>query len=161
MLFNSCGSFSRSYISPVGECKTPVSLLDLAHTIPDHFGVAFDGRSSHQPLHDVITAEEQPDRAILSQYHAAGAVSGANMYKKGHWKLNFYVDFPPELFDLQNDPEHADTLANLEAKLRAILDPEAVDKIAFADHADLIEYHGGRDAALALGAPGATPPPKV
>ena len=156
---------------PVGECKTPVSLLDLAHTIPDHFGVAFDGRAAHQPLHDVIAAEEQPDRPILSQYHAAGAVSGAYMYKKGRWKLNYYVDFPPELFDLQNDPkehfdlandpEHADTLANLEVELRAILDPEAVDKIAFADQADLIEFHGGRDAALALGAPGATPPPKV
>ena len=114
---------------------------------------------------------EQPDRAILSQYHAAGAVSGAYMYKKGRWKLNYYVDFPPELFDLQNDqkehfdlandPEHADTLANLEAELRAILDPEAVEKIAFADQADLIEYHSGRDAALALSAPGATPPPKV
>ena len=55
----------------------------------------------------------------------------------------------------------ADTLANLETELRAILDPDAVDKIAFADQADLIEFHGGRDAALALGAPGATPPPKV
>ena len=74
---------------PVGECKTPVSLLDLAYTIPDHFGVAFDGRSSHQPLHDVIAAMEQPDRPILSQYHAAGAVSGAYMYKKGRWKLNY------------------------------------------------------------------------
>ena len=62
---------------------------------------------------------------------------------------------------MANDPEHADTLADLEAELRAILDPVAVDKIAFADQADLIEYHGGRDAALALGAPGATPPPKV
>jgi choline-sulfatase len=122
-------------------------------------------------LHDVIKAVEQPDRPILSQYHAAGAVSGAYMYKKGRWKLNYYVDFPPELFDLQNDPkehfdlandpEHADTLANLEAELRAILDPEAIDKFAFADQADLIEFHGGRDAALALGAPGATPLPKV
>ena len=93
------------------------------------------------------------------------------MYKKGRWKLNYYVDFPPELFDLQNDPkehfdlandpEHSDALANLEAELRAILYPEAIDQFAFADQADLIEYHGGRDAALALGAPEATPPPKV
>ena len=68
---------------------------------------------------------------------------------------------PKEHFDLANDPEHADTVASLKAELRAILDPEAIDKIAFADQADLIEFHGGRDAALALGAPGATPPPKV
>ena len=60
---------------------------------------------------------------------------------------------PKEHFDLANDPEHADTLASLEAELRAILDPESVDRIAFADQADLIEFHGGRDAALALGAP--------
>ena len=68
---------------------------------------------------------------------------------------------PKEHFDLANHPEHAIKLASLEAELRAILDPETVDEIAFADQADLIEFHGGRDAALALGAPGATPPPQV
>jgi len=42
---------------------------------------------------------------------------------------------PKKHFDLANDPEHSDTLANLEAELHAILDPEAIEKIAFADQA--------------------------
>jgi choline-sulfatase len=41
------------------------------------------------------------------------------------------------------------------------LDPAATDAQAFADQAALIDSYGGRDAALKLGAPGATPPPSV
>ena len=93
------------------------------------------------------------------------------MLRKGRWKLNHYIGFPPELFDLQNDPEeltdlaadpaHADTLAVMQAQLRAQLDPEAANAQAFADQAALIEHYGGREKALKLGAPAATPPPKV
>ncbi|MEX0339238.1 MAG: sulfatase-like hydrolase/transferase [Arenibacterium sp.] len=154
---------------PVGTCNTPVSLLDVAATIPDHFGIDFasDGRS----LHDIAEAPEDKDRPILSQYHAAGAVSGAFMLRQGRWKLNWYVGFPPELFDLVIDPEeendlapdpaYSDVLAQLETTLRAQVDLEAADAQAFADQAALIEGHGGREQALKLGAPGATPPPKL
>ena len=152
-----------------GTCDTPVSLLDISATIPAHFGVVFsgDGRS----LTDIAAGPVDPERPILSEYHAAGAVSGAFMLRKGRWKLNYYVGFLPELFDLQadpeeltdlaKDPEHAETLAMLEAELRRQLDPEAVDAQAFADQAAMIEAYGGREAALKLGAPGATPPPEV
>ena len=49
----------------------------------------------------------------------------------------------------------------MEAELRRICDPEAVDAQAFADQAALIERLGGREAALKLGAAGATPAPEV
>ena len=65
------------------------------------------------------------------------------------------------LTDLAGDPAYAAKLAEMEAALRDILDPEAVDAQAFADQAALIERLGGRDAALKLGAPGATPPPEA
>lgn len=148
---------------------TPVSLLDVSATITDHFGAGEmlgEGRSLY-----ALAQEDTPNRIQFSEYHAAGAVSGGFMLRKGRWKLNYYVGFSPELFDLQSDPEeltdladdpeHAETLAKLEAELRAICDPEEVDARAFADQAALIERHGGREAALKLGAPGATPPPKV
>ncbi|MEX0337804.1 MAG: sulfatase-like hydrolase/transferase, partial [Arenibacterium sp.] len=154
---------------PVGTCDTPVSLLDLSATIPDHFDVAFegDGRS----LFAISSEPTDKSRPILSQYHAAGAVSGAFMLRKDCWKLNWYVGFPPELFDLDKDPEeltdlardpeHAKVLSKMESELRKHVDPEAADRQAFADQADLIAHYGGREAALKLGAPAATPPPEV
>jgi choline-sulfatase len=91
------------------------------------------------------------------------------MLRQGRWKLIHYVGFAPELFDLATDPEEATNrsadapgvLAAMMAELAAICDPEATNAQAFADQATLIERYGGRDAALRLGAPGATPPPAV
>ena len=150
-------------------CSTPVSLLDLAATIPAHFDADFDCDGT--PLDEIAAQPTDPDRPILSQYHAAGAVSGAYMLRRGRWKLNHYVGFDPELFDLEDDPEelvnlatspdHRTVLQDMKDALGAILDPDATDRQAFADQAALIERHGGREAALKLGAPGATPPPKV
>ncbi|MEO3480410.1 sulfatase-like hydrolase/transferase [Phaeobacter sp. CAU 1743] len=152
-----------------GTCDTPVSLLDISATVPDHFGLSFNGDGAS--LHAIATSDDDPGRPILSEYHAAGAVSGAFMLRKERWKLNYYVGFPSELFDMRGDPEeltdlagdpaYAAKLAEMEAALRDILDPEAVDAQAFADQAALIERLGGRDAALKLGAPGATPPPEA
>ena len=152
-----------------GVCNTPVSLLDISATIPAHFGAEFQGDGV--PLTDIAANPDDPDRPILSEYHAAGAVSGAFMLRKGRFKLNWYIGFPPELFDLVDDPEelkdlasdpaYADTLADMETELRKLVDPEAADAQAFADQADMIARYGGRQKALKLGAPAATPPPKV
>lgn len=150
-----------------GVCRTPVSLLDLSATIAAHFGASIGGPG--RDLAAIAGAPEDPARPVFSEYHAAGAVSGGYMLRKGRWKLHHYVGFPPELFDLQDDPEechdlagdpaHAATLAAMEAALRAVCDPDAVNAQAFADQAALVARHGGREAALKLGAPGATPPP--
>ena len=154
-----------------GVCGTPVSLVDLSHTIAAHFGTAIDGEPMARPLPEIAAAPPEPDRIAFSEYHAAGAVSGAFMLRRGRWKYHRYVGFPSELFDLDSDPEeltdlaadpaYATVLDRMEAALRTICDPEAVDALAFADQAALVERHGGREAALALGAPGATPPPKI
>ena len=90
--------------------------------------------------------------------------------RKGRWKLIHYVGFPPELFDIEADPEEAvnraadpafaQTLAEMQAALRAICDPEAVDAQAFADQDAMIESYGGPEIAASIGAPSSTPPPK-
>lgn len=156
---------------PTGVCETPVSLVDLSATIASHFGACIDAAPGIRPLPDIISGPADPERVIFSEYHAAGAVSGAFMIRKGRWKCNFYIGFEPELFDLESDPEEttnlasepalAEILAMMDRELRAICDPEAMDARAFADQAKLIESHGGREAALKLGAPGATPPPAI
>ncbi len=152
-------------------CETPVSLLDLSATIPDHFGVDCSNDGPGKPLTQIAAKPTDPDRVVFSEYHAVGAVSGAFMLRKGRWKLIHYVGFDPELFDLQSDPEevrnltsdpvHAETLAALTAELSSICDPAATDALAHADQAAMVERYGGRAAALKLGAPAATPPPKV
>ena len=153
-----------------GVCATPVSLLDAAATIAAHFGAPLNTAEGVKDLRQVLREPEQPDRIVFSEYHAAGAVSGAFMLRKGRWKLIHYVGFDDELFDLQDDPDElvnraqdpdcAAVRADLRTELRRICDPDAVNAQAFADQAALIARHGGREAALMLGAPGATPPPK-
>lgn len=153
-----------------GTCDTPVSLLDISATIADHFGAELDGAAGIKPLQH-IASHSDPERIVFSEYHAAGAVSGCFMLRKGQWKLIHYVGYEDELFDLELDPEEttnragdpnaAVILAELHAELRRICDPAKTDAQAFADQAAMIEGYGGRDAAFALGAPGATPPPKA
>ena len=154
-----------------GVCSTPVSLIDLSATIADHFGGAWPEGRPGTPLRSIDAAGHDPDRAVFSEYHAAGSVSGAFMIRTARWKYIHYVGFEPELFDLEADPEetvnlagtaeHAGVQASLDARLREICDPEAVDLQAFEDQALLIESHGGREAAIGIGAPGATPAPTV
>ena len=121
------------------------------------------------PLNEIAAQDYDPERVVFSEYHAAGAVSGAFMVRKGRWKLITYIGFEDELFDLENDPEETKNVAlqaefaevrqMMRGELQKICDPVAVDQQAFADQAALIAGYGGRDAALTLGAPGATPPP--
>lgn len=156
---------------PVGVCGTPVSLVDLSLGIADHFGTTIDAAPGARPLAEVACAPDDPERPVFSEYHAAGAVSGAFMLRKGRWKYHHYEGFLPELFDLETDPGEetnlagkpafAEVQAEMEAALRRICTPEAVDAQAFADQAALVARHGGRAAALKLGAPGATPPPEL
>ena len=75
----------------------------------------------------------------------------------------------PQLFDLEADPhetrdlglerEHVSILAEMEAELRKVVDPEAVDARAFADQERMIARHGGIEAIMARGDFGYTPAP--
>ncbi len=158
--------------APQGKCATAVDLLDLYPTILRQAGVPAnedDNRRPGRDLHAIATEPYDPDRVAFSEYHAAGSNSAGFMLRKGRWKLHHYVGHPPELFDLETDPEerndlagqadHAETLARMETELRRICDPEAVDAQARADQAAMINRLGGREAAAKLGAAGATPVP--
>ncbi|MXY34056.1 MAG: sulfatase-like hydrolase/transferase [Boseongicola sp. SB0664_bin_43] len=155
---------------PRGTCDTPVSLLDLSRTVAEHFGCEIDAAAGTESLAAIAARPAETERAVFSEYHAVGSVSGGFMLRRGRWKLNCYVGFEPELFDLEADPEeltdlapdpgHSETLSELETELRAVCDLEEVNARAFADQDELIARHGGREAALGLGAPGATPPPE-
>jgi choline-sulfatase len=153
-------------------CKTPVSLVDLAPTIMDAVGedpYAWADGLPGRSLFDIGEKPDDPARTVFSEYHAFGSPSAAFMLRNGRYKYNAYVGYAPELFDLDgdpgeernlaSDPKLAVVVAGLEAQLRAMLDPEAIDARAKADQAALIERFGGPEKACNVGAPGATPAP--
>ena len=83
------------------------------------------------------------------------------MLRRGRYKYVFYVGYPPQLFDLETDPdeihdlipagEHGEMAADLEKQLRGLLDLEAVDAQAKADQLTLVQRHGGREQVLQRG----------
>ena len=159
-----------------GVCETPVSLIDLSVTILDSLGLDpsrelpdANGRS----LFDIAAAPAEPGRAVFSEYHAVGSNTAAFMLRRGRWKYHHYVRYAPELFDLETDPEemknlaqyesHAGIVAKMGRELRAICDPDAVDRQAKRDQAALIERLGGMKAVFEMGkaAASGTPAPKI
>ena len=154
-------------------CRTPVSLVDVAPTIMDAVGedpYAWSKDLPGRSLLEIGNAPDDPARTVFSEYHAFASPSAAFMLRNGRFKYNYYVGYPPELFDLAADPGEernlarrpASTLgscAQFETQLRAMLDPEATDARAKADQAALIARFGGPEKACNVGAPGATPAP--
>jgi choline-sulfatase len=149
--------------------RTPATLADVGPTLLEWMGVEVP---AEWPGRSLLSLAREPDdarRVAFSEYHAAGAASGAYMIRQGRWKLIHYVGMAPELFDLENDPQelhdlaaspaHQSVIAQLGAELRKQVDPEAQDRQAKADQRALLDAHGGRDAVVARGGFGATPAP--
>lgn len=156
---------------PAGNlAHTPVTLVDLYPTILGAFGVAPAQDLPGRSLIDIASSPYDSERVAFSEYHAIGATSGAFMVRWNRWKYHHYEGYVPELFDLENDPEetvnlasdasHIATVARSQKVLRDICDPMAVDRAAKRDQAALVARFGGRERALTMGAPGATPVPK-
>jgi len=151
------------------QCATPVSHVDLFPFFLEAVGVPAP-RGDHPGVSPLaLVAGIQPDRPVLSEYHAIGSTGGITMLRKGRWKYVHFVRYPPQLFDLQDDPEelvdlagdpaHRATLAAMKAELRRHLDPKEVDARAKQRQGELLARAGGREAALARGDLNYTPAP--
>ena len=149
---------------------TPVSLVDLHPTFLEGLGEQPEP-GEHRPGRSLfqLARHEEADRVVFSEYHAVGATAGIYMVRKGRWKYVHYVGHRPQLFDLDADPQEAHDLgtipdhvavrAELEAELRNIVDPDAVNARAFADQERKIAAHGGPEAIRQRGDFGYTPAP--
>src|SRR5205823_720096 len=154
-----------------GVVDTPASHIDCAPTIMEAVGAPdrVGGRELLGASLFALANGAMPPRPVVSEYHAIGSIAGAYMLRFGRYKYCHYVAYRPQLFDLDVDPEeltdlagdprHAAIVAEGERRLRAVLDPEAVDARAKARQAELLASFGGRKAALARGDLGFTPAP--
>jgi len=157
---------------PTGNvCATPVSLVDAFPTFIQALGARPDPQDARLPGHSLLDIAQGyvPQRTILSEYHAAGALCGSYMIRHGSYKYIHYVGLPPMLFDLGADPyERVDlgrdpgyqrVIAECETSLRKVLDPEAVDRVARTDQLAYIAKYGGKEAILKRGTFRYSPPP--
>ena len=83
------------------------------------------------------------------------------MIREDRYKFIYYVNQEPQLFDLKEDPEEINDLANnpdyddilsdLEKELRTFVNPIEIDKLAKKDQEEMIEAHGGKESILEEG----------
>ncbi|MGH8165748.1 MAG: sulfatase/phosphatase domain-containing protein, partial [Woeseiaceae bacterium] len=147
----------------------PVTLADGAATILDAVGLGDQIIPGYRSVRSIATEPDDTDRVAFSQYHANGADTAVFMIRKGRYKYIHYVEYAPELFDEEADPEeehnlaldaaYGAVLAEFEAELSARVDPVAVNAAAQASQAALVEASGGRAAVLAKGSFQGTPAP--
>jgi choline-sulfatase len=98
-----------------------------------------------------------------------GSTTAAFAIRHGDFKYIHYVKYEPQLFDLARDPDetadlaadprYAPVRAECEAKLRKLLSPEEVDARAKRRQAEQLARYGGREAVIARGDLGFSPPP--
>lgn len=155
-------------IAPGSVVKQITSHVDLFPTVLESTGVALSDADGDLPGISLWPAirEAETDRVGFAEYHAAASKSGMFMLRDGDWKLIYHVGMPAQLFDLASDPREQVDLgpdhpkaSELEARLRTICDPEAVDARAKADQRAWIEHWGGMEAVMAEGSLVYTPPP--
>jgi choline-sulfatase len=154
-------------------CATPVSLVDGFQTFISALGAEPHADDAGLPGHSLLDIAQGyvPARTILSEYHAAGAMTGSYMIRHRQYKYIHYVGLPPMLFDLDadpnekhdlgRDPKYGHVVAECEARLRSIVDPDGADAQARADQRAQIAKHGGVEAILKSGTFRYSPPPGV
>lgn len=137
--------------------EQPASLIDLYPTLLDVAGVTRDELDRSLPGTSLRTlaVAEVSDRPVLSEYHDGGSITGMFMLRQGDWKFVSYPGYPPQLFNLRQDPHEkrdlgalratARTRDELEATLRMLVDPDKANQRAFASQEARISELGGRE----------------
>lgn len=137
---------------------TNVSLIDIYPTILDIAGVSGkdDGHKRQGiSLLKLAKDQEEPDRAVHSEFHASASYTGGFMVRYQQYKYIYYVGYPPQLFDLEkdpkelvdliNDPDYRDIAAMMHDQLLKMGDPDEINATCRSDQEDRLNLHGGRE----------------
>lgn len=122
--------------TPGRRVTTPVTSLDLQAMLFRATGARRPEAWRGRPLQEIPV--DDPTRPAFATYHGHNTRGGAFMLRLGDWKLLHNAAAPHQLFNLHQDPEELmnvwpdrpDVVADLETELRAICDPEAVERDA-------------------------------
>ncbi|MDB5774060.1 MAG: Choline-sulfatase [Herbaspirillum sp.] len=157
---------------PVGKVvDTPTSHVDVYPFILEAVGEAEPGLMKGFPgvSLNALADGAKPERNVLVEYHGMGSTTGAFMIRHEQYKYVFYVNYPPQLFDLKADPEeltdlagdpaYAKVLKDCHRHLTAMCDPVEVDARVKLRQGELLAANGGRDAVIERGDLGYSPPP--
>jgi len=147
------------------------SHIDLFPTIVEALGAGLAQVDEDLPgisLWPAIQGREE-HRAAFTEFHALGSRNGSFALRDGKYKFIYHVGMPNQLFDVEEDPaDECDLLlaapdhpmaATLEAKLRAIVDPEEADAQAKADQLANADNFGGLEGVRKAGVFAASPIP--
>ncbi|MFH1023262.1 MAG: sulfatase/phosphatase domain-containing protein, partial [Planctomycetota bacterium] len=119
-----------------------VSLVDIYPTLMDLAELphpeGLDGRSL---LPQISGEDVQTPNDVLCQYHGDSMNTGAFLLRRDDWKYIAYMGYPPQLFNLRDDPGELVDLAAIrpeiaramDKRLREIVDCEAADARAKAN----------------------------
>jgi choline-sulfatase len=141
---------------PAGRVvRTNAMLVDLYPTLLEMVGAAPSGADADLPGRSLVALAREPDadRQAFSEYHAIFSRRGTFMLRLGRWKYVHHVDGPPELFDLDTDPDelldlaldpgHDNVRRSCAAELARLVDAQAVDARARAHQRRRLDAGGG------------------
>ncbi len=158
-------------IAAGGVVSQLASHVDLFPTVVEALGASLADEDADLPGVSLwpAVAGRETDRLAFAEFHAQSSKTAGYLLRDGKDKLVYHVNMPRQRFDLESDPEETNDLAldggadptadALEAKLRAMLDPEAVNRRAMADQLAHADRHGGVDAVRDRGTFSYTPVP--
>jgi choline-sulfatase len=123
-----------------GRRERIVSLVDLTRTILEFAGCDVDEQDlDGASLGGVLRGTEADGGGFaFSDYYAHGTNRPGRMLRMGRYKLNYYLDEPVELFDIEadpgeftdlaGDPAHAAVRKQMMSLVKADWDPGAIDR---------------------------------
>jgi choline-sulfatase len=96
-----------------GRVDTPVSALDLVPTLAELAGIAMDGDAVNLDGESLLPLAQGGTRRtpVLMEYAAEGSYAPLVSLRDGRFKFNHCELDPPQLFDLDADPQERNNLA--------------------------------------------------